>query len=739
MINFTLSYLCTGVILSIIAVVVYYKNRGSEVNKIFSIYSLSVAWWSLCSVFMINAPDAKTGLFWDRVCLIGVIFIPSTFLHFNIHFLSLKGKFYKNVIKVCYTISLFFYTINLSPFFVEKVEPKYAAKFFTVATPIYGVFIFYFFLATVYGIYLIFQKLKATPSTSWDKQRYLYLFWATLLGYTGGGLNYNLSFNIPPYQIVPFGNYLTTIYSMVIAYAIVKHRLLDIRLAVTRASIFTFVYMFVLGIPFAVGWLGSNEISKWLGSKWWLFPTGLMFLLASLGPLIYSRLKHQAEEALLKEQRRYQQTLLRASQGMTFIKELDRLLKLIVHVLTKTIGLEYAAIYIYDKSSSKFQLKAKRGNSFDGFTVIEPRNPLLPFALYHKKAITFETIDEFTANQTKFDADTLKKEMKALSASVLVPSIVENHLLGFSILGEKLSHKPYTEDDLDAFTILANHASLAIENALFYEEAGKTMAEKFHEHRLWSIGRMGSGVGHQINNRFNVISVRSDATRLIEVEKLKKTNLTKDQKQLVDAIESTFVSLTDEAMRGGEIATTLTTFSRKTSDYTDIAFNDVVKGAANLLSCKFNLNELGLVQNYGEFSQKIYGNLSQLQDVFVNLLDNTRDAINKRIEEETAGNIKPKIPNQPPMTEVNAHIEGNKWHIVLQDNGIGMTPDEQKQLFVPFFTTKATAKKGTGLGLSIIKQIIEAHNGTITIDSVYGEGTTFNITLPVYDAQAKKS
>jgi len=721
-----------GLIIAIGGFFAYLRNVRSIVNSSYFLICLSAGTWLIATALgYISVMPAKASL-WFKCDNAGVMFISVSIFFFTKSVLGLKGR--KSIYfgyLLAFVLALIGIQTNLLVTGVTRHYWGFFPKWGILSIPVLALFFSYMGASF---IVLFYQYLKGDLSNL-KKNQVKYIIIGYSIGYLGS-VDFLPTLGI---EIYPFGYIVVLCYLGIIAYAVVKYHLIDVRLAVTRASIFTFVYMFVLGIPFAVGWLGSNEISKWLGSKWWLFPTGLMFLLASLGPLIYSRLKHQAEEALLKEQRRYQQTLLRASQGMTFIKELDRLLKLIVHVLTKTIGLEYAAIYIYDKSSSKFQLKAKRGNSFDGFTVIEPRNPLLPFALYHKKAITFETIDEFTANQTKFDADTLKKEMKALSASVLVPSIVENHLLGFSILGEKLSHKPYTEDDLDAFTILANHASLAIENALFYEEAGKTMAEKFHEHRLWSIGRMGSGVGHQINNRFNVISVRSDATRLIEVEKLKKTNLTKDQKQLVDAIESTFVSLTDEAMRGGEIATTLTTFSRKTSDYTDIAFNDVVKGAANLLSCKFNLNELGLVQNYGEFSQKIYGNLSQLQDVFVNLLDNTRDAINKRIEEETAGNIKPKIPNQPPMTEVNAHIEGNKWHIVLQDNGIGMTPDEQKQLFVPFFTTKATAKKGTGLGLSIIKQIIEAHNGTITIDSVYGEGTTFNITLPVYDAQAKKS
>ena len=67
----------------------------------------------------------------------------------------------------------------------------------------------------------------------------------------------------------------------------------------------------------------------------------------------------------------------------------------------------------------------------------------------------------------------------------------------------------------------------------------------------------------------------------------------------------------------------------------------------------------------------------------------------------------------------------------MQDNGIGMTEEEAEQLFVPFFTTKATSEKGTGLGLFIIKKVLEVHGGTIEVRTAYGEGSTFAVRLPI--------
>src|SRR3989344_2322418 len=113
------------------------------------------------------------------------------------------------------------------------------------------------------------------------------------------------------------------------------------------------------------------------------------------------------------------------------------------------------------------------------------------------------------------------------------------------------------------------------------------MAEKFREHRLWSLGKMGSGIGHQINNRFAVMTFRLDAIRTIELKKLKNAKSTAEQRKIIKEMESSLLAVRDEGLRGGEIATTLTSFARDTSGFKGISLDDVIKGATNLLSCKF--------------------------------------------------------------------------------------------------------------------------------------------------------
>ena len=152
-INFIISYLFTGIILSILSILIYCKNTRNPVNVTFSIYSFAIAWWSIFSIFMIIADSEETATFWDRVCLMGVVFIPTTFLHFTFTFLKQIPK-KKNFIKICYLVSFIFFALNFTPYFIKSTAPIYKLNFFTVPNTGYLVFLVYYSVAVIYGIFL---------------------------------------------------------------------------------------------------------------------------------------------------------------------------------------------------------------------------------------------------------------------------------------------------------------------------------------------------------------------------------------------------------------------------------------------------------------------------------------------------------------------------------------------------------------------------------------------------------
>jgi len=114
-----------------------------------------------------------------------------------------------------------------------------------------------------------------------------------------------------------------------------------------------------------------------------------------------------------------------------------------------------------------------------------------------------------------------------------------------------------------------------------------------------------------------------------------------------------------------------------------------------------------------------------LQDCFYNLIDNAfdaiRDAVVKKVKPEThAGEVIVTLQQKNQM-----------FTIQVSDNGIGLTKENQRKLFTPYFTTKASSGKGSGLGLYVIRDFIEMHKGTVGCDSEYGKGTTFIVKIPI--------
>ena len=742
--QFSLAGFLTSISTFFLALFVFVRNRKSRLTKIFVLYSLSIAEWSFFTALHAMTTSETLSFLSARAMHLGVPLIPILFFHFSLDILSLYEKHKKKLFFGYILCFLFVVTNFFTPFIVPRVVPKLGYHFFMDGGVLYPVLIVYFVSFTALGLSLL---LKAYHSSSGNRRNQLkYLFWGSILGYIFGPSCFLPVYNITIFPY-PYGSFAIVVYVLMTAYAIFKYRLMDIRVMAIRTIVFSIVYIPLLMLPFIAGIKFKDFLEHFFRINWWIVPVILANIFAPLGIYIYLRLKNRAEEIMLYEQRRYQATLLQISQGMTLIKEIDRLLSLIVHVVSRAIHLKDVSIFLLDKEQAIYNLKVTRYKSRTPKGISLQADDIIVLQLMRGRApIVLEEIRSRLSenNNGAGDAEDLKEieiRMKELNVAVVIPSFIHEVLLGFITLGEKLNGQMYTQDDLNVFGVLANHAALAIENAIFYEEQGKTLAQKFHEHKIWSIGKMGSNIGHQINNRFQSLVYAADAARLMYVPKIKK-NLTEPEAiEHMGKLEEALQIFVDDAMRGSEIAVALTNFSRKSQDFKPIALENAIKGALNLLSCKFKVEELNLVTEISEAKSMILGNLAILQDIFMNILDNAHDAETMKKQKIEKGELSVNGSYQI-LTRIKAGLDPNrtKWVIDVEDNGIGMTEEELKQMFIPFFTTKATTEKGTGLGMSIIKQMIDAHKGTINIFSKYGEGSKITLTLPIaYESNERTS
>jgi PAS domain S-box-containing protein len=224
--------------------------------------------------------------------------------------------------------------------------------------------------------------------------------------------------------------------------------------------------------------------------------------------------------------------------------------------------------------------------------------------------------------------------------------------------------------------------------------------------KLSSIGLLAAGVAHEINTPLAVIS--SYAQML--------SKQLKGEARLAPVLEK----IIQQSFRAAEIANGLLNFSRtSTTEFRETSLNQVIRDTLSLLDHQFKTAQISVDLELTDELPPIHGNSGKLQQVFLNLLLNAKEAM------QAGGRLR-------VTTTINE--SENCVSALVADSGSGIAPEHLKRIYDPFFTTKTTPKpgdrRGTGLGLSVSYGIIQEHAGKIHVESEIGAGTTFHLEFP---------
>ncbi|MEW6734193.1 MAG: ATP-binding protein [Acidobacteriota bacterium] len=227
------------------------------------------------------------------------------------------------------------------------------------------------------------------------------------------------------------------------------------------------------------------------------------------------------------------------------------------------------------------------------------------------------------------------------------------------------------------------------------------LEEQLHEtDKLSSIGLLAAGVAHEVNTPLTGIS---SYTQML----LTQTTNTDPKYTLLEKIKR-------QTLRASEIVNNLLNFSRTGNvEFREIDINRVLDDTLQLLEPQLRNTQIRLERQYGEDLPRTIGNASKLQQVFMNLIINARDA----------------MPKGGVLT-INTQASDTMLFIDVIDTGIGIAPENIAKIYDPFFTTKGVGQ-GTGLGLAVSYGIIQEHKGRIFVESKPDKGTHFHIKLPI--------
>jgi C4-dicarboxylate-specific signal transduction histidine kinase len=224
--------------------------------------------------------------------------------------------------------------------------------------------------------------------------------------------------------------------------------------------------------------------------------------------------------------------------------------------------------------------------------------------------------------------------------------------------------------------------------------------------KLATLGELTTGVAHELNNPLNNIGLFIG--NVIDMLQLGVEN----NSRMLDDLSKAMA----QVHKASQIITHLRTFGRAApASREPISANAIVLQALSLMQEQLRLRAIEVKLQLDDREPQVMGNAIQLEQVFLNLLTNARDAL---------GSADPKL------IEITSHVEREAVTIVFTDSGPGIPPGHERRVFDPFFTTKEVGE-GTGLGLSIAYGIIRDHDGMIQVHNSPGKGATFVIELPL--------
>jgi two-component system, NtrC family, sensor kinase len=253
-----------------------------------------------------------------------------------------------------------------------------------------------------------------------------------------------------------------------------------------------------------------------------------------------------------------------------------------------------------------------------------------------------------------------------------------------------------------SITPLVSKSGERIGRLLLFDDV--TQRERMQEQmtqteKLTSLGLLAAGVAHEVNTPLAVISNY--------IQMLAKQMPEGDPRQAI--IEK----IVKQTFRASEIVNNLLNFSRTgAAELADIDVNRVVEETLSLVAHPLKTSHIRIVKQLGDGLPTVRGSANKLQQVFLNLFLNARDAM------PTGG-----------MLEIRTSAHNGSVEIEVADTGAGIPREHINRIFDPFFTTK-TGGRGTGLGLSVSYGIIKEHAGKIDVRSTLGKGTSFHVEFP---------
>lgn len=720
----------TGLLEIGLGLLIFLRNKNSQINLSFASLNFTLGSWSLFMDFFRMSNDPTSALIWIKAAYISGALIASSLLYFANVFLEAKSLSSKK--KLFILIPSILHTILLIiPNYLHREIIFYDwGKDVILGTTEYLIYSIYF-LSFFYGaIYVLWKKYK--KNIGFLRSQIQFIMIGMVLASIAGVIFDLILPWLRIYRYIYFGPPFVIIIFQMVAYSIVRHKLMDIRLVIARTVSFSLLILFVT-LVYAL--ISVFALSLFTGLKWdnKVFATSasLLVIMAFTVQPMRRRIEKLTDRIFFKDRYDMGKLLYALALKMASTIKLDELMHELLRVLFSQMRVNRGAL-ILAKDHTVGQVAHAGYNvkpEFDNNKIIS--------LFSENKTLVFEDLAE----------GSLKEFMRLQGFIVVVPLRSEEKNIGLLVMGEKLSGDRYADSDIQVLETFAKEAVVAIENARAYEEIRRfniTLRDKVDiaTKELKELARQQKDqmdvIGHEARTPLTTISQELNLilTMILPEEKRKEWQngnvKREDARRVIEGLTTMNIATKQEAS----------------------IINNMVE-AARIDKQTFELNYstfdlIGLIQlAINESKGRLASNNKQASIIFQPDLRTLEvEADKTRIKQCIDGLLtnaeKYGINPQSNSLDINITLktEKGKATISIQDSGIGIDPCDMEKLGKKFSRLNPYAKGsklarpgGTGLGLYTFKGIMEKHRGQLIIESGgVGKGSTFTIVLPVLRA-----
>lgn len=681
-----------------LAISIYKNNPRSATNKSFVFSAISIIFWAIVMYLSVNTQGAEGTLFFIRLSMLAGTIMAQSFLILAVVFPQTISNIPKFWLILYLLLGLVTCVISMSPYmFIDLVVDG------TNIEPRAGWGIVSFMLTSIGSNIATFivMIVKFLKSKGRAKSQLRFIVTGTLLMFALLIItNFLAVIILKTSSFIFLGPLFTLTFLISVAYAILKHKLLDIRSVIARAVSFTALLSLVVLLEVGIFWVGTS-----------ILPLNIDRSILALGGSILIVMSFSSIRSVITG----------LTDRLFFQGRYDQedLLKSLTAIMVSEMDVNFLKIKLIKQLSLAMKISTADFVLVSDF-VAKPRDILGGAQPTSQKYASLEKMLHKIKNKMIFEdlTDESDKELfRALSIEVIFPLIVGDVDIGLLIIGPKLSGDIYEARDIELFEIFAPQAAIALKNADSYrqiQEFNQTLElkviDRTHELELAQQEQL------KLKDEFVFIATHDLATPVTAISGFSALIKAKGDK-LPKEIQSDLSAIDEAANRLKTLVNDLLQVARSDSgtikvNLVKVEAKEILESAARQIGPLAKEKNVTVTLKLGT-QNTISADPVKLAEVFENLLSNAV-----------------KYNKDGGSVTVTSSALHDKVIFEFKDTGVGIGESETSKVFTKFFrseTPEVRQRPGTGLGLFVVRMLVEKMGGKISFESIKDVGSTFTL------------